>query len=100
MPTATLDGIVIAEAPESDVLRIEGNVYFPPSAVRSEFLSTSPTPYTCPWKGEAQYLTVDVDGRRLPDRAWSYPTPHPTAIERVGADFSDYVAFWKDVRVS
>jgi uncharacterized protein (DUF427 family) len=100
MPTATLDGTVIAEAPESEVLRIEGNVYFPLSAVRSELLTTSPTPYTCPWKGEAQYFTVDVDGRRLPDRAWSYPTPYSSAIDRVGTDFSNYVAFWKEVRVS
>ena len=100
MPTATLNGTVVAEAPESDIVRIEGNVYFPPSAVRPQFLATSPTPYTCPWKGDAQYFTVEVDGQPLRDRAWSYPTPHATAIDRVGTDFSDYVAFWKEVRVS
>lgn len=100
MPTATLNGTVIAEAPESEVLHIEGNVYFPPSAVRSEFLTTSPTPYTCPWKGECQYFTVTVDGQPLPDRAWSYPHPYESGIARVGTDFSNYVAFWKEVRVS
>lgn len=100
MPTATLNGTVIAEALESDIVRIEGNVYFPPSAVRPEFLTTSPTPYTCPWKGEAQYFTVEVEGQPLPNRAWSYPTPHATAIDRVGSDFSNYIAFWKEVRVS
>ena len=99
MPTATLNGTVIAEASEEEVIHIEGNVYFPPSSVHSEFLTTSPTPYTCPWKGECQYFTVTVDGQPLPDRAWSYPTPYPSGIERVGKDFSNYVAFWKEVKV-
>jgi uncharacterized protein (DUF427 family) len=92
---AVLNGSVIAEADEGDLISIEGNWYFPPSAVREGALAESATPYTCPWKGECQYY--DVDG--LKDRAWSYPTPYPTAIERVGKDFSGYVAFWKEVEV-
>ena len=100
MLTATLNGIVIAEASEDEVIHIEGNVYFPPSSVNAEFLTTSPTPYTCPWKGECQYFTVTVEGQPLPDRAWSYPTPYASGIERVGKDFSNYVAFWKEVQVS
>jgi len=99
MPTAELHGTVLAEASEDDVVHIEGNVYFPPSSVRSELLEASPTPYTCPWKGECQYWSVrDAEGV-LQDRAWSYPQPYPTAIERVGTDFSGYVAFWKEVKV-
>ena len=100
MATATVNGTVIAEAPDSEIIHIEGNSYFPPSAVKEGFLTTSPTPYTCPWKGECQYFTVTVDGQQLPDRAWSYPTPYPSGIERVGKDFSNYVAFWKEVQVS
>jgi uncharacterized protein (DUF427 family) len=97
---AVLGNTVIAEAPKEDLLSIEGNWYFPPSSVNSELLEKSPTPYNCPWKGDCQYFTVSVDGRRLQDRAWSYPQPYPTAFDRVGADFSDYVAFWKEVRVT
>lgn len=97
---AHVNGTVIAEAPESELIKIEGNWYFPPSSIVDGFLSTSPTPYTCPWKGECQYFTVTVDGQALPDRAWSYPTPYPSGIERVGKDFSNYVAFWKEVSVS
>ena len=97
---AVVNDTVIAEAPKEDLLSIEGNWYFPPASVKSEYLVKSPTPYTCPWKGECQYFTVDVDGSRMPDRAWSYPTPFPGAAERVGADFSDYVAFWKEVKVT
>ena len=92
---AVVGDTVIAEAPEEDLIKIEGNWYFPPYSVKNEFLSTSPTPYTCPWKGECQYFTVDG----LQDRAWSYPTPYAGGIERVGKDFSNYVAFWKEVQV-
>ena len=100
MTTATLNGTVIAEASEDDIIHIEGNSYFPPSSVKEGFLTTSPTPYTCPWKGECQYFTVTVDGQPYPDRAFSYPEPYPSGIERVGKDFSNYVAFWKEVQVS
>ncbi len=100
MTTATLHGTVLADAPESDVLHIEGNVYFPPGSVRSDLLEASPTPYTCPWKGECQYFSVRDGDELLEDRAWSYPHPYPTAFERVGTDFSGYVAFWKEVEVA
>lgn len=97
---AHINGTVLAEAPEEELVKIEGNWYFPPSSVKAEFLEKSPTPYTCPWKGECQYFTVVVDGRKLQDRAWSYPNPYPSSFDRVGADYSDYVAFWKDVQVT
>lgn len=97
---ATLGDTVLAEAPDDDIIRIEGNAYFPPGSVDRRFLQESPTPYTCPWKGECQYFDVVVDGKTLKDRAWAYPRPYPTAFERVGADFSGYVAFWKEVVVS
>lgn len=96
---AVLNGTVIAEAPEADLISIEGNWYFPPSSVTPGALSESPTPYTCPWKGECQYFSVSDGEADLQDRAWSYPTPMPTAIEKVGRDFSGYVAFWKEVQV-
>lgn len=96
---AVVDGIVIAEAPREELVSIEGNWYFPPSSVVEGALVTSPTPYTCPWKGECQYYTVTAGEKSYTDRAWAYPEPYPTAIERVGTDFSGYVAFWKDVSV-
>jgi hypothetical protein len=36
----------------------------------------------------------------LPDGGWSYPDPIPTAFDRVGQDFSGYVAFDKRITVS
>jgi uncharacterized protein (DUF427 family) len=96
---ALLNNVVIAEAAEDQLVKIEGNWYFPPSAVKDEFFTKSPTPYVCPWKGECQYFTLTVDGQAFPDRAWSYPNLRPGAVERVGTDFANYVAFWKEVTV-
>ncbi|MGH1550876.1 DUF427 domain-containing protein [Leifsonia poae] len=96
---AVLNDTVIAEAPQEDLIRIEGNWYFPPASVNSDYLVESATPYTCPWKGECQYFSVKSDEGLLQDRAWSYPTPYPSSFDRVGKDYSNYVAFWKDVRV-
>jgi uncharacterized protein (DUF427 family) len=96
---AVLNDVVIAESPKDELISIEGNWYFPPSSVKSEFLVESATPYTCPWKGDCQYFSVKAGDELLQDRAWSYPTPYPTAFDRVGKDFSNYVAFWKEVKV-
>ena len=91
---------IIAEADKADLIYIEGNWYFPPASVKQEFLQKSPTPYTCPWKGVCQYFNVGQGDTWSQDNAWSYPDPMPSAFERTHKDFTDYVAFWKDVQVS
>lgn len=90
----------IAEAPKEDLIYIEGNWYFPPGSVKKELLQESPTPYTCPWKGECQYFNVGSGDDWSQDNAWSYPEPKPSAIDIVKQDFSNYVAFWRDVNVT
>jgi len=94
---------VIAEADKSELIYIEQNWYFPPSSVKQEFLRKSDTPYTCPWKGVCQYFDVghsdDSGDNWSQDNAWSYPEPLESAIRTVKKDFSNYVAFWRDVRV-
>lgn len=96
---ARLGETTIANADEADLVRIEGNWYFPPSSVDTALLQLSDTPYTCPWKGECQYYSVKIGNETLKDRAWAYPTPYPSAIEKVGTDFSGYIAFAPDVEV-
>lgn len=99
---AVLGDMVIAEAARDDLISIEGNWYFPPDSVNSELLVKSDTPYTCPWKGVCQYFSVKdptAGGRVLQDQAWSYPSPMPSSFRRVGKDYSDYVAFWKNIKV-
>lgn len=90
---AIIEGAVVADAPESDLISIEGNYYFPPSSISAGMLSDSPTPYTCPWKGVAQYHDISAAGSTHHDAAWSYPDPKPGSAERVGRDFRGYVAF-------
>lgn len=92
----TINETVVAEAATSDVISIEGNYYFPPSSLVADAFSDSPTPYTCPWKGVAQYHDVSVAGTTHHDAAWSYPDPYPASFERVGQDYSGFVAFAKD----
>jgi uncharacterized protein (DUF427 family) len=82
------------------LISIEGNWYFPPNRVRTEYLQSSPTPYTCPWKGVCQYWTLEAGADRSPDTAWSYPHPIPDSIPKVGRDYSGFIAFWKEARVT
>ncbi|MET1052865.1 MAG: DUF427 domain-containing protein [Mycetocola sp.] len=91
---------VLAEAPTSDLVKIEGNWYFPPASLASDLFAESPTAYTCPWKGEAQYWNVTSGGQPQKDLAWSYPTPYPTSFDRVGQDYSGFVAFDRSVTIS
>lgn len=92
MAKATWNGETIAESDAFEV--VEGNVYFPESAVRRELLKESDTHTVCPWKGTASYYTLVVDGKENPDAAWYYPEPKPAASNIAG-----HVAFWRGVQV-
>lgn len=92
---ASINGVAVADASQADLISIEGNYYFPPSSLKGELFSESDTPYNCPWKGDAQYHDVSAGGSTHHDAAWSYPAPYPSSFERVGRDYSDYVAFDK-----
>ncbi|GGJ71927.1 DUF427 domain-containing protein [Deinococcus aquiradiocola] len=90
---AIWNGQVIAES--SDTVVVEGNHYFPRDSVRPEYLQDSATHTTCPWKGEASYFSLKVDGQENRDAAWYYPAPKDAARQIAGR-----VAFWKGVKVS
>jgi uncharacterized protein (DUF427 family) len=92
MPRALWKGTVIAESDRFEL--VEGNVYFPPEAVRREHLKDSATHTVCPWKGTASYYTVVVDGQENKDAAWYYPDPKPAA-----SNIKDHIAFWRGVTV-
>lgn len=83
---------VIAESDETIV--VENNHYFPVQSVNQEYLIPSATHTTCPWKGEASYYTLEVDGRSNPDAAWYYPEPKEEA-----KNIQNYIAFWKGVQI-
>jgi uncharacterized protein (DUF427 family) len=92
MPKATWEGAVLAESNQCVV--VEGNQYFPPDAVKKEFLQPSETTSKCPWKGTAHYYHVVVDGKTNKNAAWYYPDPSAEAREIKGR-----LAFWKGVKV-
>jgi uncharacterized protein (DUF427 family) len=92
MAKAVWNGSVLAESGECVVL--EGNHYFPKESVRREFLRPSDHHTVCPWKGQASYYDVVVDGKVNPNAAWYYPAPKDAAREILGR-----IAFWKGVRV-
>ena len=48
----------------------------------------------CPWKGEANYYDIAVDGVLNEGAAWYYPEPKEAA-----ANIKGRVAFWKSVVV-
>ncbi|WP_424949621.1 DUF427 domain-containing protein [Deinococcus sp.] len=90
---AIWNGQTIAESDKTVV--VEGNHYFPRESVKAEYLHDSATHSTCPWKGEASYLSLKVGGQENRDAAWYYPAPKDAAKQIAG-----HVAFWKGVTVS
>jgi uncharacterized protein (DUF427 family) len=96
---ATWNNQVIAEANQDELIRIEGNWYFPESAMKNEFYESSDHRTTCVWKGEASYYDVVVDGQRNEFGAWFYADPKDGSNERVGKDYTNYVAFWNGITV-
>jgi uncharacterized protein (DUF427 family) len=92
MKQAEWNGAVLAET--DDIVTVEGNAYFPAEALRREHFVGSDTRTTCPWKGEASYYTLRVNGQENKDAAWYYPEPKPAAAQIRGR-----VAFWKGVTV-
>ena len=92
MPKAMWNGAVLAESQQTIV--VEGNHYFPPEALRREYIQPSAKHTVCGWKGQASYYTVVVGGQTNPDAAWYYPEPKDAAKKIAG-----YVAFWRGVQV-
>lgn len=89
---AIWNGVVIAES--DSTVKVEGNHYFPPDAVKKEYLKPSGHHTSCPWKGTASYYDVVVDGERNSGAAWYYPSPKPAA-----ENIEDHVAFWHGVKI-
>jgi len=85
--------IVIAES--DDTVVVEGNHYFPPSALKREYFTASAHTSVCGWKGLANYFDVVVDGKTNATAAWYYADPKPRAAEIAGR-----IAFWRGVVVS
>jgi uncharacterized protein (DUF427 family) len=90
---AIWNGTVIAES--DDTVVVEGNHYFPESALKREYVLSSNHRTMCSWKGQASYYSLLVDGDLNADAVWYYPEPKEAAAQIKGR-----VAFWKGVKVT
>jgi uncharacterized protein (DUF427 family) len=89
---AVWKGTVIAES--QDTVVVEGNHYFPLTSVNASYLEPSTHSSVCPWKGTANYYTLNVGGERNANAVWYYADPKEAARQIKGR-----VAFWKGVSV-
>ncbi len=92
MARATWNGATLAESDRTVI--VEGNHYFPPEDVNTQYFADSTKQTRCHWKGTASYFDVVVGGETNSDAAWYYPSPSEAASEIEG-----YVAFWRGVKV-
>ena len=89
---AIWNGVVIAQS--DDTVLVDGNHYFPLESLDRQYVTFSNHKTMCAWKGEAQYMSLIVNGDMLADAAWTYVNPNPQA-----ESIRNRVAFWKDVMV-
>lgn len=90
--TARWNGETLARS--DDTVVVEGNHYFPAADVARGVLVPSEKTTYCPWKGTANYYSINAGGAMNPDAAWYYPEPKEAASE-----ISDRIAFWNGVEV-
>ena len=93
MQIAKWNGAVLAQSDACIV--VEGNQYFPPSALKMEYFKPSQHTSVCGWKGTAQYYDIEVNGQRNENAAWYYPDTMEAANNIRG-----YIGFWKGVEVT
>ena len=72
----TNSALSLAEAGYPPVL------YLPREDVETGFLSQSPYTSRCPYKGDATYYSMMIDGDLAENVAWSYEAPYP-AMEQI-----------------
>jgi uncharacterized protein (DUF427 family) len=90
---ASVDGRVVAQS--DDIVACHGYQYFPPAAVRLDWLQkTEKTESDLACPHGVQFYDVVVDGKRHKRAAWSYEKPRPE-MTQVGGRFG----FWDDVEV-
>jgi uncharacterized protein (DUF427 family) len=89
---AIWNDVIIAES--GDTVVVEGNHYFPASALKPEYIQPSEKRSICPWKGEASYHHVVVNGNVNENAAWYYSEP-----KKAAEHIKNRVAFWQGVRV-
>ena len=88
----TADAVLLEEADRPAV------VYFPRSGVETGFLSKTDRSTHCPYKGDASYYSIMLDGDVLENVVWSYEAPFPAmeAITGLLAFYTDRVEVYAE----
>ncbi|MFC4585325.1 DUF427 domain-containing protein [Sphaerisporangium corydalis] len=92
--TARVGDTVIADTTSALTLREASYPpvhYIPLKDVDPSVLRESPTLTYCPYKGDASYYHLALDGQELTDAVWTYRTPYPAVTS-----IADHVAFYPD----
>lgn len=87
-------GTVVADTTGARILHetnLPPRYYIPFEDVRSELLTATDRSTHCPYKGDARYWTVTVDGTEHPDIVWGYDDPIPES-----AAINGYVSFYPE----
>jgi len=82
-----IDGVQVADSDQPRILFETGlppRYYLPLAHLRTELLRPSPTVTRCPYKGTAAYWSLEVNGRRCEDYAWTYRTTLPESQKIAG----------------
>ena len=88
------NGETIADSTGVMLLRETGILpvyYFPTGDLRQDLLEPSDHSSYCPFKGEASYWSVVVEGKRAENALWGYERPYDEV-----AELADYRAFYWD----
>ena len=82
-----VDGVVVAESNHPRLLFETGlpaRYYLPKLDVRMDLLTPAVKSSVCPYKGVAEYWSIDINGTTHPDAVWSYRDPIPEAFKIAG----------------
>lgn len=89
---AMFDNHVIADSGDALVLCEDGCapvVYFPRGDVSMEYFSRTDRSTYCPYKGDAAYYTILMDGHIAENAVWTYEEPYP-AMEQIRGRLAFY----------
>ncbi len=82
-----VDGVKVADSRKPTILFETGlppRFYLPMSDVRTELLEPSEKQTQCPYKGTADYWSLEIDGRAYEDFVWMYRAPLPESQKIAG----------------
>lgn len=89
---AKFNGHIIADSNDALVLReasLAPVVYFPRADVEMGFMGRTERQTHCPYKGDAGYYTLTLDGEILENVAWTYDHPFE-AMEKIAGRIAFY----------